>query len=67
VAPDRLADLVANLGPAPHAVIGAVTGTDHVEFTRGSAVWCKASIADIERAWKKPLDFDGTLVEEVRS
>ena len=67
VAPDRLADLVANLGPAPHAVIGAVTGTENVEFTRGSAVWCKASIADIERAWKKPLDFDGTLVEEVRS
>lgn len=66
VAPDRLADLTANLGPAPHAVIGSVTGTDHVAFTRGSTAWCKASIADIERAWKKPLDFDGTLVEEVR-
>jgi phosphoribosylformylglycinamidine synthase len=66
VAPDRLADLVANLGPAPHAVVGSVTGTDRVEFTRGKAAWCTATLAEVERAWKRPLDFDGTLVPEVR-
>jgi phosphoribosylformylglycinamidine synthase len=67
----RLADLRANLGPAPHAVIGEVTGGDSVEFAHGGRTALRLPLSAIERAWKRPLDLDGTLldgglVEEVR-
>jgi phosphoribosylformylglycinamidine synthase len=65
VAPDRLADLRANLHQVPFAVIGEVTATDDVEFARASQVLAKVPLDAVERAWKRPLDLDGTLVPAV--
>ncbi len=65
VAPDRLADLQANLRTAPHAVIGRVTGGPTIAFHRGGTPVAEISIAAALAAWKRPLDFDGTLVQEV--
>ena len=63
---DRLADLRANLRETPHAVIGEVTGGDQVEFTMSGRTVAKLSLAQIEQAWKRPLDLDGTLIQEVQ-
>jgi phosphoribosylformylglycinamidine synthase len=63
----RLHDLKANLGSAPFAVIGEVVAPDtrgaRVEFLHGGKVWCSASLTEIEQAWKRPLDLDGTLIQ----
>ncbi len=72
VAPDRLADLRANLREAPHAVIGTVTSGPAVTLQGGGKAFCTLSLAEIERAWKRPLDLDQTLLTatqdgEVRS
>ncbi len=62
---DRLKDLQANLRSAPHAVIGEVNGGDTVTFVRGGKDVCTVTLAAAERAWKRPLDLDGTLIQEV--
>ncbi len=64
IPPDRLADLEANLGQVPFAVIGDVRSDDQVQFTNDSASIAKLSIAEAEYAWKHPLDLDGTLTGE---
>ncbi|MBK8097638.1 MAG: phosphoribosylformylglycinamidine synthase subunit PurL [Planctomycetes bacterium] len=64
VPPDRLGDLQANLRDTPFAVIGEVTGGTDVTFVHGGKPCCTVSLGDAERAWKRPLDFDGTLVQE---
>ena len=63
---DRLADLRANLRDTPHAVIGEVTGSDSVEFTLAGRSVAKLALTQIEQAWKRPLDLDGTLIQEVQ-
>lgn len=62
----RLPDLIANLLDTPHAVIGEVTSGDQVEFAMHGKSVAKLSLTQIERAWKRPLDFDGTMLEEVQ-
>ncbi|MEO6596130.1 MAG: phosphoribosylformylglycinamidine synthase subunit PurL, partial [Planctomycetota bacterium] len=65
VAPDRLADLRANLHEVPFAVIGEVTkATDIVFHQRGTPI-AKLALASAEHAWKSPLDLDGTLAKEI--
>ena len=61
---ERLADLRANLRDAPHAVIGEVVAGDQVECTRAGRPLFALPLRSIERAWKRPLDLDGTLVPE---
>ncbi|MBL8747666.1 MAG: phosphoribosylformylglycinamidine synthase subunit PurL [Planctomycetes bacterium] len=65
VAPDRLADVRANLHEVPFAVIGEFTTARDLVFHRARAPIAKVPIADLERAWKRPLDLDGTLLQEV--
>lgn len=61
VSPDRRRELASSLGDAPFAVIGEVTAGDQVEFTAGGRAFCTARLAELEHAWKRPLDLDGTL------
>lgn len=61
---DRLADLAANLRGAPHAVIGTTTADGAIRFAQSGKDVVRVSIADAERAWKRPLDLDSTLVQE---
>jgi phosphoribosylformylglycinamidine synthase len=65
VPPERLADLKANLHEAPFAVIGEVTKQPELAFHRGGEPVAKVPLAAAERAWKQPLDLDGTLLQEV--
>ncbi|HEX6811183.1 MAG TPA: phosphoribosylformylglycinamidine synthase subunit PurL [Planctomycetota bacterium] len=65
IAPDRLADLQANLHRVPFAVIGEVTKQPEIVFHRGGAQVASVSLEAAERAWKRPLDLDGTLLPEV--
>src|SRR5262245_27984535 len=67
VAKDRFTDLRANLRGAPHAVVGLVTGDAAIEFTRGGRALARVALSEALQAWQRPLDFDGTLVPEVRS
>jgi phosphoribosylformylglycinamidine synthase len=62
VAPDRLDDLRANLHEVPFAVIGEVTQEPQITFARGDTVLARVPVDQAERAWKRPLDLDGTLV-----
>jgi phosphoribosylformylglycinamidine synthase len=64
VAPDRLADLKANLHDVPFAVIGEVTMQPGLVFQRGGETVAKVPLGAAERAWKQPLDLDGTLLQE---
>jgi len=64
VAPDRLADLKANLHEVPFAVIGEVTKQPELVFLRGGESVAKVPLGAAERAWKQPLDLDGTLLQE---
>ena len=59
---DRLADLRANLRDVPFAVVGAVHKEPTLVFTHGQKPIARLAIADLERAWKQPLDLDQTLV-----
>jgi phosphoribosylformylglycinamidine synthase subunit PurSL len=62
VAPDRLADLQANLHQVPFAVIGQVTKEPMLVFTHGRQPVARLELAAVEAAWKRPLDLDQTLV-----
>ena len=62
VAEDRLADLRANLGETPHAVIGKVEATDAIDFCSAGRSVCRVSRDAAERAFKRPLDLDNSLV-----
>ncbi|MCC7399279.1 MAG: phosphoribosylformylglycinamidine synthase subunit PurL [Planctomycetes bacterium] len=68
---DRLDDLRANLHQVPFAVIGEVVTAPELTFVGGGAPPTKVPLAAAERAWKAPLDLDGTLLTasgtEVRS
>jgi phosphoribosylformylglycinamidine synthase len=64
VAPDRLADLRANLHSVPFAVVGEVTRKPELVFQSASSVLARLGLGAAERAWKRPLDLDGTLVQE---
>ena len=65
VAPDRLGDLRANLHQVPFAVIGEVTRDPEIVFHSTGTVLARTTVEAAERAWKRPLDLDGTLVPEV--
>ena len=65
VAPDRLPDLQANLHKVPFAVIGEVTKAADLVFHRGNDPIAKVTLEAAERAWKRPLDLDGTLMQEI--
>ncbi|MBL9076145.1 MAG: phosphoribosylformylglycinamidine synthase subunit PurL [Planctomycetes bacterium] len=65
VAPDRLADLRANLHQVPFAVVGEVTQAKELVFHRDGKVLATVPLDAVERAWKRPLDLDGTLAPEV--
>jgi len=45
-------------------VIGEVTAGDTVEFTAAGRSICMLRLAAAERAWKRPLDLDGTLLQQ---
>ncbi len=62
IPPDRLADLRANLQHVPFAVVGEVTKEPTVLFAHGSQEVARLSVAELEVAWKRPLDLDQTLV-----
>ncbi len=64
VPPDRLADLQANLHHVPFAVIGDVTKAPDIVFHRHGETIATVPVAAAERAWKRPLDLDGTLLPE---
>jgi phosphoribosylformylglycinamidine synthase len=65
VPPDRLDDLRANLGAVPFAVIGQVTKDPWIAFDTENGTVAAIALTAAERAWKAPLDLDGTLVKEV--
>ncbi|MBM4063710.1 MAG: phosphoribosylformylglycinamidine synthase, partial [Planctomycetes bacterium] len=62
---DRLADLRANLHGVPFAVIGHVTADPSIVFARAQGTVAAVARSAAERAWKRPLDLDGTLLQEV--
>ena len=64
VAPDRLADLRANLHQVPFAVVGEVTQAPDLVFHDDGKEIARVPLASAERAWKRPLDLDGTLTQE---
>jgi phosphoribosylformylglycinamidine synthase len=61
---DRLEDLRLNLRDTPFAVIGELGGKQ-LDFHRAGAPVASVAIDAAERAWKRPLDLDGTLLQEV--
>lgn len=65
VPPDRLDDLRANLGAVPFAVVGHVTKDPWIAFDTENGTVAAIALAAAERAWKAPLDLDGTLQKEV--
>ena len=62
VPPDRLADLRANLQQVPFAVLGEVTKEATVVIQHQGKDLARLATADLETAWKRPLDLDQTLV-----
>jgi phosphoribosylformylglycinamidine synthase len=64
VAPDRLKDLRANLHEVPFAVIGELTAAPDLVFHSDGKTLAKVALIAAERAWKRPLDLDGTLLAE---
>lgn len=64
VPPDRISDLQRVLGTVPFAVIGEVSADTALRFTDGPTTLAELSVSDAEAAWKRPLDVDGTLLEE---
>jgi phosphoribosylformylglycinamidine synthase II len=67
VTPDRLQDLKANLREAPHCVIGTFQDKPDITFRFQGTTCCEVSVTAAERAFKHPLDLDGTLIEEVQA
>ena len=65
VPPDRLADLRANLGDVPFAVVGEVTKEPSVRLQNGATPLLAMPVSELEAAWKRPLDLDQTLVATV--
>jgi hypothetical protein len=43
-------------------VVGEVTAAPQLVFVDGGRAVATVALADAERAWKRPLDLDGTLV-----
>ena len=62
---DKIAELKACMKDAPFSIVGEVTGDADVRFARGESRLATVSIAALERAWKTPLDLDGTLCKEI--
>ena len=62
VPPDRLDDLRANLPQVPFAVVGEVTKEPVLVIQHGGKDLAKLTVAELEFAWKRPLDLDQTLV-----
>ena len=62
---DQVAALKQCFGDAPFAVIGEVTGDAQVRFVHGGSEVAAVPISALERAWKSPLDLDGTLCKEM--
>jgi len=65
VPPDRLADLRANLGDVPFAVVGEVTKEPSVRLQQDGTPLLAMPVSELEAAWKRPLDLDQTLVATV--
>jgi phosphoribosylformylglycinamidine synthase len=63
VPPDRLDDLRANLHGVPFAVLGAVTQDPTLVVRQQGRELARLAVADLEAAWKRPLDLDQTLVQ----
>ncbi|GAB4152149.1 MAG: phosphoribosylformylglycinamidine synthase subunit PurL [Planctomycetota bacterium] len=63
---ERLSDVEANLGPAPFAVVGEVLRDPVIEFRSAGDVLARVDLARAVRAFKEPLDLDGTLAGEER-
>ncbi|MEM7198713.1 MAG: phosphoribosylformylglycinamidine synthase subunit PurL [Planctomycetota bacterium] len=61
VPPDRVDDLRENLGDAPVAEIGEVLSEPTLRLEAGGRTLTALPIDDLARAWKAPLDLDGTL------
>jgi phosphoribosylformylglycinamidine (FGAM) synthase-like enzyme len=59
---DRLEDLRANLRGVPFAVIGELTKDPALVVRHGAKELARVAVAELERAWKRPLDLDQTLV-----
>jgi len=65
---DRLEDLRLNLegllDGSAFAIIGEVTAASEMVVTQGGSHLLRLGLDDLLRAWKQPLDLDGTLVGE---
>ena len=66
VPPEREADLRENLGDVPFARIGETTDGQRVAFESGGAAVLRCDLDRLVRAWKQPLDLDGTLLPETQ-
>ena len=62
---DDLGALSESLGDAPHAVVGEVTAAAVIRYRADDTKLAELEVGDAEAAWKRPLDVDGTLLEEV--
>jgi phosphoribosylformylglycinamidine synthase len=62
VDPQRRSDLAANLHEVPFAFVGEVLEEQEFTCVRGPQQIFRLPLEDIVRAWKQPLDLDGTLV-----
>ena len=62
---DDLGALSESLGDAPHAVVGEVTTAAVIRYRADDTKLAELEVSDAEAAWKRPLDVDGTLLEEV--
>ncbi len=62
VPPARARDALENLGPVPCARLGTVTAEPRLVVAIGSQALLDLEVEQLVRAWKRPLDLDGTLV-----
>lgn len=64
VHPERVRDLELNLAGVPFAVVGKVTTESELVVRQGAKTRFTLPIDRLARAWKEPLDFEGTLTKE---
>jgi phosphoribosylformylglycinamidine synthase len=65
VPPDRLDDLAANLREVPFAVIGTVTRDPVLRIGWERQPVVQLPLPELEHAWKRPLDLDAVLCQEI--
>ena len=64
VPPERVVDLQENLRGVTLAQIGLVTDDGRLQCKAGGETIANAGLDEMERAWKRTLDLDGTMVPD---